>query len=113
MATRPSTQFNGTDAYYSGALTISELCLAGKSAILVPSPNVAEDHQTQNALALVNVDAAMMVNEADAVGGVVSKALDLLKDQEKAKGLEKQIRLLAMPNASDEIAHEILNAMQS
>ena len=97
----------------AGASTISELCLAGITAILVPSPNVAEDHQTQNALALVNVDAATMVSEADAVKHVVSKALELMMDRDKCDAYRLQIRTLAMPDAADEIAGEIISAAGS
>jgi UDP-N-acetylglucosamine--N-acetylmuramyl-(pentapeptide) pyrophosphoryl-undecaprenol N-acetylglucosamine transferase len=97
----------------AGASTISELCVAGMAAILVPSPNVAEDHQTQNALALVKVGAAMMIKEADAGRDAVRSALELMEDREKCETLKRQIRTLAMPNAADEIAGEILNAVRS
>ncbi len=97
----------------AGASTISELCLAGMVAILVPSPNVAEDHQTQNALALVNVGAAMMVKEAYAESAAISSALELMMDRDKCETLRRQIRTLAMPHAADEIAGEILNAARS
>jgi UDP-N-acetylglucosamine--N-acetylmuramyl-(pentapeptide) pyrophosphoryl-undecaprenol N-acetylglucosamine transferase len=97
----------------AGASTISELCLAGMVAILVPSPNVAEDHQTQNALTLVNAGAATMVTEADAVTGAVSSALELMMDRNKCASFRHQIRALATPNAAEEIAGEILNAARS
>src|SRR5690606_11443083 len=67
----------------SVALTISELCLVGKPAILIPSPNVAEDHQTKNALALVEKNAALMVHDKDAKEKMISTAIDLLNDENK------------------------------
>ena len=93
----------------AGALTISELCLAQRPAILVPSPNVAEDHQTRNAETLVNNNAAIMVPDADAVPGVVLKALDMIGREDDLAGLAGQIGKLGMPGASDEIAREIIN----
>lgn len=97
----------------AGASTISELCLAGMAAILVPSPNVAEDHQTQNAMALVNVGAAEMVTEAEAETHVVSSALELITDRERCVNYRRQISALAMPNAADEIVGEIISAAQA
>ncbi|RLD21904.1 MAG: undecaprenyldiphospho-muramoylpentapeptide beta-N-acetylglucosaminyltransferase [Bacteroidetes bacterium] len=97
----------------AGASTISELCLAGITAILVPSPNVAEDHQTQNALALVNVGAAEMVTEAEAETHAVRRALELMMDRERCESFRRQIRSLAMPFAADEIAGEIISAAGS
>jgi UDP-N-acetylglucosamine--N-acetylmuramyl-(pentapeptide) pyrophosphoryl-undecaprenol N-acetylglucosamine transferase len=92
----------------AGALAISELCLAGKPAVLVPSPNVAEDHQTKNALALVQKDAAILVKDAEAAQWIIRKALEILKDTSKANMLGKNILSLAKPRAAEDIAEQIL-----
>lgn len=91
----------------SGALAVSELCIAGKPSILVPSPNVAEDHQTKNAMALVNVDAAIMVADKDARTKLVDEALKLMFDETRAKRLSENILRLARPNATEDIVNEI------
>lgn len=91
----------------SGALSISELCIAGKPAILVPSPNVVEDHQTKNAMALVNEDAAMMLKNSEAKKKLIDEALKLLHDQQQSDKLSKNISALAKPNAAEEIVNEI------
>ena len=92
----------------AGALTISELCLVGKPAILIPSPNVAEDHQTKNAMALVEKNAAIMVHDKAAKEKMISTAIDLLNDENKKMELAKNIKLLAKPNAAEDIAKVIL-----
>ena len=92
----------------AGAGTISELCLVEKACILVPSPNVAEDHQTKNAMALVNKDAAIMVKDVEAEVNLIPRALDLIKDDENCSRLAKNCKLLAKPNAADDIAEHIL-----
>lgn len=91
----------------SGAGTVSELCLAGKAVIFVPSPNVSEDHQTKNAMALVDKGAALTVPDAKAVEEVVSAALELLGDEKKRAELEKNIKRLAIPDSADRVAAEI------
>ncbi|MCO6481083.1 MAG: undecaprenyldiphospho-muramoylpentapeptide beta-N-acetylglucosaminyltransferase [Phaeodactylibacter sp.] len=96
----------------SGALTISELYFAGKPAIFIPSPNVAEDHQTKNAMALVNAGAAWIVRDEDAGELAVAKALELLGDQAAREQLSRNIRKLAMPNAAARIAEEVLKLAQ-
>lgn len=88
----------------AGALTISELSLVVKAAILVPSPNVAEDHQTQNAMALVNKGAAKMVRDADGKEKLVKTMLELIKNDEERRQLEDNIRYFGKPNAAEEIA---------
>lgn len=90
----------------AGASSISELCLLGKAAILVPSPNVAEDHQTHNAMALVNRGAACIVKDKDAQSQLVSVALQLFQDNEQQQSLRKQIALLAQPDSAARIARE-------
>jgi UDP-N-acetylglucosamine--N-acetylmuramyl-(pentapeptide) pyrophosphoryl-undecaprenol N-acetylglucosamine transferase len=91
----------------AGALSISELCLAGRPSILVPSPNVVDDHQTKNARALVDQDAAILVRDADAEAKLVSQALDLLNDETRRRQLSQNISKLARPDAAAHIAEEI------
>lgn len=90
----------------SGASSVSELCAAHKACIFVPSPNVAEDHQTHNAMAIVRKDAAMIVKDADAQEKLLSTAMELLSDKAKIEKFEKNIAALAMTNAADIIAEE-------
>lgn len=92
----------------AGAGTISELCLVSKPSILVPSPNVSEDHQTKNALALVNKEAAMMVKDIEAEQKLIPEALSLIKNEEKLNRLSVNCKQLAKPNAADDIAEQIL-----
>ncbi len=96
----------------AGAGTISELCLVGKPVILVPSPNVAEDHQTKNALALVKNNAAVMVEDVHARQELMPKALEILKDETKLVQLSAEIKKLGMPNAADIIAEEVLKLVK-
>ena len=92
----------------AGAISVAELCVMGKAVILVPSPNVAEDHQTKNAMALVGQDAALLVRDNDA-GPLLGKTiLGLLKTPGKMTELAKHIRTLAHPFAADVIAKEVL-----
>ena len=91
----------------SGACTVSELCLVGKPAIFVPSPNVAEDHQTRNAEALVARDAAVMVRDAEAVQCGMARALELLKDGGRLKTLARNIAALGIPDAAERVVRQI------
>jgi len=91
----------------SGALSVSELCIAEKPAILVPSPNVAEDHQTKNAKALVDKNAAIMIADADAGDQLVDEALKLLFDNQRSSRLSENIALLAKPEATNDIVNEL------
>lgn len=93
----------------AGAGTISEISLMGKPVILVPSPNVAEDHQTKNAKALVQRNAAILVPDSEAFEKVIPKALELIKNEEAKKQLSKNILSLSYPHASEEIAQIILD----
>jgi len=88
----------------AGALTISELSLVVKAAILVPSPNVAEDHQTQNALALVNKGAALMVKDQEGKEKLVKTMLGLVEDEGKCAELRDNLKHFGRPNAAEEIA---------
>ncbi len=107
---RMDLAYAAADAVVSraGALSISELCLVAKPAILVPSPNVAEDHQTKNAMALVKQDAALLVEDGDAQNTLVHTALALLNNGEQKQKLSGQIQKLARPDAAERIAQEIL-----
>lgn len=97
----------------SGALAISELCVKGKPCILVPSPNVAEDHQTRNAMALVHNKAAIMIPDSSAVKELVPAAIKLAKDTEMQKILSENIKKLGYPDAAMEIAQIVINCATS
>lgn len=92
----------------AGASSISEFCLIGKPVILVPSPNVAEDHQTKNAMALVNKDAALYVKDDEAPKVLLSLALETVADDARLQTLSKNILRLALPNSADIIADEVI-----
>ena len=96
----------------AGASSISELQLLGKAAILVPSPNVAEDHQTKNALALVNRDAAMMVRDADAPTQLVETMLATVTDDEKTASLGTNVLSMALRDAAERIVDEAEKIMR-
>jgi UDP-N-acetylglucosamine--N-acetylmuramyl-(pentapeptide) pyrophosphoryl-undecaprenol N-acetylglucosamine transferase len=96
----------------AGALSIAELCNTAKPCILVPSPNVAEDHQTKNALALVNENAAIMVKDSEARGVLVEKALELIKNNELRNILSANILKMAKPNAAENIANIIMEVVK-
>jgi UDP-N-acetylglucosamine--N-acetylmuramyl-(pentapeptide) pyrophosphoryl-undecaprenol N-acetylglucosamine transferase len=92
----------------AGALSVSELCLAGKPAIFVPFPAAAEDHQTKNAQTLVDAGAGILVPDAEARQTLVPAALALLADPARQQALSQRIRTLARPDAAREIAQEVL-----
>jgi UDP-N-acetylglucosamine--N-acetylmuramyl-(pentapeptide) pyrophosphoryl-undecaprenol N-acetylglucosamine transferase len=92
----------------AGALSVSELCLTGKPCILVPSPNVAEDHQTKNAMALVGKDAALLVSDAQAPGKLYDTALALLQNPVQQQQLTANVLQLARPAATSTIVDELL-----
>ncbi|MGM9694580.1 MAG: undecaprenyldiphospho-muramoylpentapeptide beta-N-acetylglucosaminyltransferase [Alloprevotella sp.] len=92
----------------AGAGSISEFCLLGKPVILVPSPNVAEDHQTKNALALVQKSAALMVTDADARRALLPLAVNTVTDTTRLEDLSRQIRKWAKPNAASDIADVVI-----
>jgi UDP-N-acetylglucosamine--N-acetylmuramyl-(pentapeptide) pyrophosphoryl-undecaprenol N-acetylglucosamine transferase len=92
----------------AGAGTVSELCVAGKACVFVPSPNVAEDHQTKNAQALVAKDAALLVRDEEAKEKLLPTVLALLQDEARIKTLERNIAALAKPNAAEDIVDEII-----
>ncbi|MBR2325808.1 MAG: undecaprenyldiphospho-muramoylpentapeptide beta-N-acetylglucosaminyltransferase [Alistipes sp.] len=96
----------------SGACTVSELCLAKKPTLFVPSPNVAEDHQTKNAMALVEKGAARMVKDSDATDSGISTALRMVADSALLEELKRNIATLATPDAAERVADEILKQIK-
>lgn len=96
----------------AGASSISELCLLGKPAILVPSPNVSEDHQTKNAMALVNKDAAILVKDSEAPDNLVSMALNVINDENKLKDLSDNILKLAQLDSANRIVDEVIKLVK-
>ena len=92
----------------AGASSISEFCLIGKPVILVPSPNVAEDHQTKNALALVHKDAALYVKDAEAPDTLLSLAIKTVSDDARLKSLSENVLKLALPDSAEIIAKEVI-----
>ena len=92
----------------AGALTISELTLVGKPSILLPSPNVAEDHQTKNAKALVEADAALLIKDKVANKEMIPAAMELLADSSKLQSLGESIKKLGRPEAREMIAETII-----
>jgi UDP-N-acetylglucosamine--N-acetylmuramyl-(pentapeptide) pyrophosphoryl-undecaprenol N-acetylglucosamine transferase len=107
---RMDLAYNVADLVISraGAISISELCLAGKASILIPSPNVAEDHQTKNAMALVEKKAALLLDDKDALDQLGKKSLGLLADKALCEQLSENIVHLAKPDATHDIVNEIL-----
>jgi UDP-N-acetylglucosamine--N-acetylmuramyl-(pentapeptide) pyrophosphoryl-undecaprenol N-acetylglucosamine transferase len=95
----------------AGALSISELQLVGKPVILVPSPNVTEDHQTFNAMALVKKEAAVLIKDADAKDNLISAAFKLMENKEKLNILAGNIKKMAIPDAAERIVNEILKVV--
>ncbi len=91
----------------AGAIAISELCLVGKPVILIPSPNVAEDHQTKNALALANNGAAIMVRDAEALTALRPNLDELLSNNEKQAAMAQAIKAMGVRNAADKIVDQI------
>lgn len=97
----------------SGASSVSELCAARKAVVFVPSPNVAEDHQTHNAMALVRKDAAMIVKDSEAMEKMIPTALELLKDPARIAALEENAGKMALPDAAGKIAEEVYKLVKS
>ena len=93
----------------AGASSISEFCLIGKPVILVPSTNVAEDHQTKNALALSTRDAAIYIKDAEAPDVLIQTAIDTVNDDTKLKSLSENVLKLALPDSANIIAKEVIN----
>ena len=92
----------------AGASSISEFCLIGKPVILVPSPNVAEDHQTKNAMALVHKEAALYVKDAEAPDVLLELAIRTVADEKRLKTLSENVKKLALPDSAEIIAKEVI-----
>lgn len=109
-----ATAYRAADLIVSraGASTISELQILGQAAILIPSPNVAEDHQTHNAMALVNRDAAVMVRDAEAVEKLEATVTSLFAEAEKVAGMRANIKTMALPDADRIIVDELEKIMK-
>lgn len=105
-----ATAYRAADIVISraGASSISELCLLGKASILVPSPNVAEDHQTKNARALSDKNAAIFVADKDARAQLVDEAIKLVSDKARIASLENEVKKLAYHNSAEVIAEEVI-----
>lgn len=112
--TRMDYAYSAADLIISraGASSISELCLLKKPVILVPSPNVAEDHQTKNALALANKDAAIMVADKEAEQQLVTRALEVIHDDEQLALLSRNIEQLAQHQSAERIVDEIVKIIE-
>ena len=95
----------------AGAISVSELCLVGKPAILVPSPHVAEDHQTKNAMALVEKNACLLVKDSEAKERLFQTICDSLKDDELLQKLSRNIKKLSLPEASKIIVQQISKSL--
>ena len=110
-----STAYKAADIVVcrAGALTISELALVGKASILVPSPNVAEDHQTHNAMALVNEDAALMVKDTEVKEKLFSSILNLINDENKIETLEMNVKKLGKTDAAEVIAKYMIDIVKN
>ena len=96
----------------AGASSISEFCLIGKPVILVPSPNVAEDHQTKNALALADKGAALYVKDSEAPARLLPLAIETVQDEHKLKSLSENVLQLALPDSANIIAKEVIKLAQ-
>ena len=96
----------------AGASSISEFQLIGKPVILVPSPNVAEDHQTKNAMALVNKDAALCVKDVDAPDTLIKLALDTITNDEKLASLSENVKKMGLKNSAEIIADEVIKLIK-
>ncbi|KJD32404.1 UDP-diphospho-muramoylpentapeptide beta-N-acetylglucosaminyltransferase [Tamlana sedimentorum] len=96
----------------AGASSVSELCIVGKPVIFIPSPNVAEDHQTKNAMAIVEKDAALLIKEEDLDADFQNKFSQLVSSSEKQKALGANIKKLALVNATNDIVKEVENLLK-
>ena len=96
----------------AGASSVSELCIVGKPVVFIPSPNVAEDHQTKNAMAVVDKGAALMIKEEDLGADFENKFSQLIQSLEKQKQLGENIKKLALINATDDIVNEVVKLLE-
>ena len=95
----------------AGAMTVSELCVAKKPVVFIPYPYAAEDHQTVNAMQLVKKNAALIVKDSEVMEKLVTLAIGLAKEEEKQGELKRNIGVLAITDADEKIAEEILKAI--
>ena len=96
----------------AGALSISELCIVGKQTILIPSPNVSEDHQTKNAMALVYKNAAILIKDMEAKEKLGNTVLNMIGEESKLNELAVNVKTLAKSNAADDIVKEMINQLK-
>jgi UDP-N-acetylglucosamine--N-acetylmuramyl-(pentapeptide) pyrophosphoryl-undecaprenol N-acetylglucosamine transferase len=96
----------------AGAMSISELCLVAKPSIFVPSPNVSEDHQTKNAMALVNQHAALLVRDNEASTALGDAVSELMRNEEQCRTLAHAIGMMAQRNAAERIVEEVNKLVQ-
>jgi UDP-N-acetylglucosamine--N-acetylmuramyl-(pentapeptide) pyrophosphoryl-undecaprenol N-acetylglucosamine transferase len=92
----------------AGAGAISELCIVQKPSIFIPLPTAAEDHQTKNAMSLVNKNAAILVKDVEAQSKLVNEAVKLIADNARQQELKQNMAKLALPNAAEVITNEVL-----
>ena len=97
----------------AGASSVSELCIVGKPVIFIPSPNVAEDHQTRNAQAIAQYNAAILIKENELEERFVSQFSELISSTEKQQSLSQEIKKLALPNATQTIVSQIVNCVKN
>ena len=110
---RMDAAYAAADAIVSRAGgTIAELCVVGKPAILLPSPHVAEDHQTKNVQSLVDHDAGVLIRDSESIEKLGKTAVELMQDQARMDRLAQNIKALARPNAADDIASAVIRLMQ-
>ncbi len=112
--TRMDLAYNVADLMISraGAISISEICLAGQAVVLIPSPNVAEDHQTKNAMALVEQNAAVMIPDKNVKKDLINKVMELVDKIEIRDELARNAKRLAMPNSTALIVDEVNNLIK-
>jgi UDP-N-acetylglucosamine--N-acetylmuramyl-(pentapeptide) pyrophosphoryl-undecaprenol N-acetylglucosamine transferase len=112
--TRMDLAYNVADLMVSraGAISISEICLTGRAAVLVPSPNVAEDHQTKNAMALVEKKAAVMIRDSEAREKLIQKVINLFANPDLIKELSENAKKMAMPDSTKLIGDEVNNLIE-
>jgi UDP-N-acetylglucosamine--N-acetylmuramyl-(pentapeptide) pyrophosphoryl-undecaprenol N-acetylglucosamine transferase len=96
----------------AGAISISEIAVVGKPSILVPSPNVTDDHQTQNAKVLSSMDAAMLITDKQAPENLVPAAIALIKDTKKQAEMQEKLKQIAKPHATQTIVNRIVSCLK-
>jgi UDP-N-acetylglucosamine--N-acetylmuramyl-(pentapeptide) pyrophosphoryl-undecaprenol N-acetylglucosamine transferase len=97
----------------AGAISISEIAVVGKPSILVPSPNVTDDHQTKNAQVLSTLNAAMLITDKDAPQTLVNACIELIKDTKKMSEMQEKLKQIAKPKATETIANRIASLIEN